>query len=529
VDTVLIVEDSKMFAGLVSKKITKEFQFKSIVKENLASTVSFLEETSQKILIAILDLNLPDAPNGEIVDYISSKNIPAIVMTSQVNDEIRDKIFNLGPIDYIIKDPNSLDVLSKTIQRYLRNLNFEILLVDDSSLSRELTKDLLVSQYFSVTEAENGSQALKILQGNSSVKLLITDYHMPVMDGFELIQQLRTQYSMEDLAIIGVSARGNPLLAAQFLKYGANDFITKPFFAEELLWRVNQNIEMLGHIDKIRMYQNELEKEVQIQTEEIKKSQAMILQQEKLAAVGQLSAGIAHEINNPIGFISSNLGTLKNYMNKITAFIEAGSSTTDENQIKALRKKLKIDFILGDIEDLINESTEGVNRVKDIVINLKNFSRAGEKETQDANINDCLESTLKIIWNELKYKAEVIKEYGKLPLLRCYPQQLNQVFMNFLVNAAHAIKEKGTIKIQTWSDNDNIYIAVSDNGEGIAPENITRLFDAFFTTKEIGKGTGLGLSIAYDIIKKHNGIIDVKSQLGEGATFTVTLPVAGIA
>jgi PAS domain S-box-containing protein len=253
--------------------------------------------------------------------------------------------------------------------------------------------------------------------------------------------------------------------------------------------------------------------------------QSFVYQQEKLASVGQLAAGVAHEINNPIGFINSNLGSLGNYSAKLLEYVDAASNGLGADELQHLRKKLKIDFIGQDIMDLIHESKEGIERVREIVHNLKNFSRLEDVDRKEANINDCLENTIKVIWNELKYKATVIKEYGDLSPITCFPQQLNQVFMNFLVNAVQAIEKEGEITIKTWQDDAHIMVAISDTGSGIANENMTKLFEPFFTTKEVGKGTGLGLSIAHDIIKNHNGEIRVQSEIGKGTTFTVVLPL----
>lgn len=263
-------------------------------------------------------------------------------------------------------------------------------------------------------------------------------------------------------------------------------------------------------------------------TQEKQHLQAFVYQQEKLASVGQLAAGVAHEINNPIGFISSNLGTLKKYTAKFMEYIDASANGLKAEELQQMRKKLKIDFISEDIKDLVKESIEGTERVKEIVQNLKSFSRVDDIEVKEADINECLESTIKVIWNELKYKAKLIKEYGELPLVKCYPQQLNQVFMNFLINAVHAIEKEGEIKIKTWQDGKDVFVSISDTGHGIPAENINKLFEPFFTTKEVGKGTGLGLSIAHEIIQKHNGMIDVESEVGTGTTFTVNIPVAGI-
>lgn len=267
--------------------------------------------------------------------------------------------------------------------------------------------------------------------------------------------------------------------------------------------------------------------------EKLKASQSQLLQQEKMASIGQLAAGVAHEINNPVGFVTSNLSSLEKYAKRLTEFSKVQSNILTKlkdvsvaEELKAQRKKLKIDFILEDIKDLVSESLNGVDRVKKIVSNLKNFSRVDQAEHLCTDINECIDETLEIVWNELKYKTTVTKDYGKLPQTKCYPQQLNQVFMNLLVNAAQSIEKQGEITIKTWAENDSIFITISDTGSGIPKENLTRLFEPFFTTKEVGKGTGLGLSIVYDIItKKHAGEITVESEEGKGTTFTIQLPV----
>ena len=266
--------------------------------------------------------------------------------------------------------------------------------------------------------------------------------------------------------------------------------------------------------------------------DELKASQAKLLQQEKLASIGQLAAGVAHEINNPVGFVTSNLGSMVKYLERMRECIatqqrlledaKAGGAETARN----LRRDLKIDYIIADAADLLRESLDGVERVKNIVRNLKRFSRVDQATRSRADINQCLDDTLNIVWNELKYKAEVVKDYGELPLTWCYPQQLNQVFMNLLLNAAQAIEQHGEIRISTRRVADNIEVVIADNGCGIAPEHLGRLFDPFFTTKEVGKGTGLGLSIVYDIVvKQHHGEITAASEPGRGASFRVLLPV----
>ena len=274
---------------------------------------------------------------------------------------------------------------------------------------------------------------------------------------------------------------------------------------------------------------------------EKKAMESQLLQSEKMAAVGQLSAGVAHEINNPTGFVSSNLSTLQNYIRDVKRLaIEYRKLSADLTEqldpaeypvigtqiadLHALEKRIDIDFVLQDIEDLVAESREGTERIKKIVSDLKGFSHPGEDMQQMADINAGLESTLNVVWNEIKYKAQVTRDLGEIPPVRCFPQQLNQVFMNILVNAAQAIPEKGEIAIRTCLEDELVKITISDTGTGIKPENLPRIFEPFFTTKEVGKGTGLGLNVAYNIIKKHKGTIEAQSIVGVGTTFTIKLP-----
>lgn len=270
----------------------------------------------------------------------------------------------------------------------------------------------------------------------------------------------------------------------------------------------------------------------------LKETQAQMIQSEKMASIGQLAAGIAHEINNPVGFVSSNLNTLGGYIDDLKTMIAeyrsilgqaASSHVPLEGIDRALHQEaeLGIDFILEDLPQLVRESREGLDRIRKIVIDLKDFAHPGEDTLKLADLNQNIDSTLNIVWNEIKYKAVVRKDYGDLPQVNCYPQQLNQVFMNLLVNAAQAISEKGEIHIATRTEGETVIVTISDTGCGIPPENIHRIFDPFFTTKEVGKGTGLGLHVAYNVIRKHNGTIAVESTPGKGTTFTIRLPVCG--
>jgi signal transduction histidine kinase len=264
----------------------------------------------------------------------------------------------------------------------------------------------------------------------------------------------------------------------------------------------------------------------------LQQMQGQIIQQEKMASIGQLAAGVAHEINNPMGFITSNLTSLGRYADRLDEYIAAlmqsiGSCPNhpDTVEIDMLRQKLKVDYIISDVRELVNESLDGANRVSRIVQDLKSFSRVDQSELCLTNLNEALETTINIAWNELKYIATLERDFGDVPDIVCYPQQLNQVFLNLLVNAAQAMEKQGNIIVRTWSESDNIFVSVRDNGKGMTEEMQQRVFEPFFTTKEVGKGTGLGLSISANIVRKHGGDITVESEVGAGTTFTVRLPV----
>ena len=265
-------------------------------------------------------------------------------------------------------------------------------------------------------------------------------------------------------------------------------------------------------------------------------AQNQVIQSEKLASIGQMAAGVAHEINNPLAFALSNLGSLETYLTKLFELLDAyvgadaaigaaGSSALAT--ARKLRTEVDVAFLRTDTAEIVAESREGLLRVKRIVQDLRDFSRGGAEEVRQAiDIHDALDRTLNIVRNELKYKASIVRNYGTLPEIECVPSRLNQVFLNLLVNAGQSIEGLGTITISTGVDGDEAWIAVADTGCGIAPENLNRIFDPFFTTKPVGQGTGLGLSVSHSIVRKHGGRLDVESEVGRGTRFTLRLPLA---
>ncbi|MCA4962680.1 ATP-binding protein [Pseudomonas sp. Y24-6] len=310
--------------------------------------------------------------------------------------------------------------------------------------------------------------------------------------------------------------------------------LKKPFDNVEVQQMANTLLAKWDMTERASLEMNHLEHLVQREVDERKQLESQLVQSEKLASLGQLAAGVAHEINNPIGFISSNLGTLDGYFQQLQEMLDAyGQAETLiqagewAERLQQVRERIELDFLREDIPLLIKESKDGINRVGRIVRDLKDFSRVdANQEWQWINLQQGIESTLNIVANELKYKADVLKEYQVLPDIECLPSQINQVFMNLIVNASQAIgPERGTLTLRTGHAAQSVWIEVQDTGSGIAPQNLQKIFDPFFTTKPVGQGTGLGLSLSYGIIKKHRGEITVRSEVGVGTTFRVELPI----
>jgi signal transduction histidine kinase len=269
-------------------------------------------------------------------------------------------------------------------------------------------------------------------------------------------------------------------------------------------------------------------------TLQLESYRSQLVQLEKLASIGLLAAGVAHELNNPIAYVLSNMGSMEKAIADLLALLDlyetAEAAIADRNKLENIRKfkeDLDLTYLKQDIRSMLGESREGLLRVKKIVFDLKDFSRTGkDDEWTAADLHAGLDSTLNIVGNELKYKCEVRKEYGDLPPVVCLPGQINQVFMNLLVNAAQAIESKGTITIRTGRAGDRVWVEIEDTGSGIPQENLDRIFAPFFTTKPVGKGTGLGLSISGSIVEKHHGRIEVSSTVGKGSRFRIWLPIA---
>jgi two-component system NtrC family sensor kinase len=399
-----------------------------------------------------------------------------------------------------------------------------VLIVDDEPMSLTVLNDLLKPQY-AMRVANSGERALTMLATESLPDLILLDVMMPGMSGFQTLERIKALPQTSELPVIFITMLNDEDSEQRGLELGASDYVHKPIKGPIVLSRVRAQIDAKSARDLLRKNNLLLNAQVIQGARALEQTQAQLLQLDKMAALGQLAAGIAHEINNPISFVSSNLGTLEKYITRLLQALDARVACLPVNEGTATDER-EIDFIREDLPNLLQESRDGVARVRKIVKDLKDFSRVDEKpDWQYADLNECIESTLNIVNNELKYKADVETVYGELPQVQCIAPQLSQVVLNLLVNASQSIADKrGRITVRTGGQADGVWFEVSDTGSGISPEVLERIFEPFYTTKPVGKGTGLGLSISYGIVQKHHGTIDVTTAVGRGTTIRVNLP-----
>ena len=389
----------------------------------------------------------------------------------------------------------------------ISNKGFQILYFDRDPNQQEELKKRLTPRGHTVTGFDSENSAVKFLEANSSDFILCRPDN-PESDGLELLRKFREkQISLPFVLIVDkVSVE----LARQAVQLGAYHFLPKSFDVD------NFEALMFQAIENSKLQKQQLVIDLKRANDFLKDTQTQLAQSEKMASLGSLVAGIAHEINTPVGAISSMHDSLSRGLKKLREEIACACFKEEDQK--------RFEGLLNIVEEANRVIYSGAERVGTIVKRLRSFARLDEAELKTANIHEGIEDTLTLVQHELKHDIEVIKNFGKVPAIRCFPGQLNQVFLNLIVNARQAIKGKGKITITTHSANKEVIINISDTGSGISKEHLSRVFDPGFTTKGVGVGTGLGLSICYQIIKRHRGNITVKSEPGKGTTFTIVLP-----
>jgi PAS domain S-box-containing protein len=563
---IMIAEDDPVSLALINKAISKAGEHK-IVTAPGARVWELFEEQRPRIVVS--DWMMPEISGIELCKRIRAfpNEMYTYIIIMTVKDRKKDILagFAAGADDYMVKpfDVRELQARINTGVRLLnledRHKNLQGKLVASRNKIRTVF-DALTEEIISVDRDINlmsiNEAAMKVMDGSYEDMIgapccTLSDKSQACFYEGTIKKMVHSGFASGNIQTIidrFTDQEGREKIMERTaipVKDDTGQIHTITLVSRDIT-EIHQQSEEVRHLNlKLRKISSELIKKntkLEKTLRNLEQTQAQMIQSEKMASIGQLAAGVAHEINNPTGFVSSNLKTLSDYQNDMNRVIDdyralkttlktvPGSDFPDAiadllSRVEASETEVDIDYIREDVGELIGDCREGTERIKKIVEDLKHFAHPGEDRLKETDINAGIESTLNVVNNELKYKATIVKELGNVPIVNGYPQQLNQVFMNILVNAAQAIEKSGEIRIVTGTVNGMVEVRISDTGCGIAKENINKIFDPFFTTKEVGKGTGLGMNIAYNIINKHGGDIRVESTLGQGTTFIIHLPV----
>lgn len=526
-ERILVVDDERFFREMYCTLLGRE----GYEVHGAASVEEAIEcFPAAKFHLVVTDLVMPGQSGMDLLFRVKRHDpeVDVIMVTGHADVDSAIQALKNGARDYLLKPVNHDELLHSVTrcmeQRRLRSENVELrdlfAMVRTAKKEWESTLDCipemviladteLVVKRCNRTFVDYIGRDFPAILGKNLL-FLLREHGLPVDDAGMSCQRLRSQAEERwfEIRRFPYAEKENHVSAGHV--FIVSDITQQKKFTEQL---------------------EEKNRELETAYAALTATQAQVVHQEKMASIGQLAAGVAHEINNPMGFITSNLSTLAKYVERLSGFIRLqrcaveGCDGAVVSELREMERSIRLDFILDDIGTLIRESLDGADRVRHIVKSLKSFSRADDGERAVTDINSCIESAITITWNEIKYKATLEKELSDLPGVLCSPNQLNQVFMNLLINAVQAIEKEGKITVRTWRDGSRVCASVSDSGCGIPADIVSRIFEPFFTTKKVGAGTGLGLSISYELIQRHGGDILVDSVPGKGSTFTVRLPV----
>jgi len=389
-----------------------------------------------------------------------------------------------------------------------------ILVIDDEEAARFGIRKVLEKERYQVDLADNGQQALQKIR-EFSPHVVISDINMPHMDGITLLKEMGRLEAPPPVILI--TAHGSESVAVQGLRAGAYDYLAKPFEVEDLRKAVRNAAEKQQLLESNRRYLADLERTLT----ELKNSQTERIQAEKMAALGRLVAGVAHEVNSPLGALSSAIDTFGRAYVRITELLSSDASQAGRPVAE------KAASLKSTLEQTLHVAQEACQRMDSLVRTMRRFANLDHAPLRRADIRDCIESTLALLNHELRGEIRIVKDFGSTANIECYPLELNQLFTCLLMNSIEAISGAGEIRIRTWQTQDRLMIRLADSGRGIAGEDIEKIFDPGFTTKGVGVGTGLGLPTCQKIVEKHRGTIEIESQPGAGTVITLSLPLAG--
>ena len=399
----------------------------------------------------------------------------------------------------------------------------KVLVVDDDPIYRHMLQIFLHDWGHEVSAARDGEEAWSLFQ-TGDFPIVLSDWIMPGMDGLELVRRIRASEPASYVYLILLTVKSDKEDLVVGMEAGADDFVSKPFDFDELRVRLREGERIIR-----------LERALAEQNRALRAAQAALVQNEKLASLGQLAAGVAHEINNPLAYVMNNLAVLRRDVSAalgvLDAYVEAQPTWRRADAALADRladqaEEADVAFLRENVDRLFDKTRDGLQRVRAIVANLRDFARLDEADRKEVDLNAALGSVVEIVRHELETKSLRLRTLLEtLPAVLCHPLKLNQVFLNLVVNAIQACAPGGGIELRTRADDDEVVIEVSDDGPGIPPENLARVFEPFFTTKPVGSGMGLGLSVSYGIVRDHGGAIQAENGPGGGATFRVRLPI----
>lgn len=531
------------YLGLVNSMKNEISQMKiSEKKLRLLSSVSELRHTWNQVVNSVRlflishaknDLNNLDLyfeVNANLINEIAAEDIDLgfddVEKLKELLQTFQEKL--PAVVDMFLNEQSREDIylMNTRVKPVVQNLKQQFVKISDSQIqTTKEASDTMVTQSRQVQSLAIAVLIISLVIG-SIIGIIVVKGTNPI----NALTKFASRLSVEKPKRVASELTGRRDEVGELAKAFAR-MIERITMSQRYLKYANKNLE--SRVDE--RTRELLDKNIELQSahEELEASHNQLLQSEKMASVGHLAAGVAHEINNPIGYVYSNLSTLSEYVSELLEILDCYAQLepmiNSDHQviadIKQLKDKYDLEYLREDLFNLVAESREGMSRVKVIIQSLKDFSHVDRPEWELTDIHRGINSTLNIISNEIKYKATVVKNYGEIPEIECHPGQINQVFMNLLVNAAHAIEETGHITITTSIEDKSVKIIVQDDGSGIEEKHLNHIFDPFFTTKKVGEGTGLGLSLSYGIIQSHGGEIRVHSETGKGTSFTVILPI----